>query len=128
MTAEPNVVIWVLQALLALAFLGAGANHILNFDRMAAQPRMDWVMAVGRERLRVIGVLEVLGAIGVVLPAVTGVFPWLVPTAAACLALLMISAAIFHLRRPGESQSVVLNAALGMLALAVAIGRFVIAP
>lgn len=127
MTAEPNLVIWVLQALLALAFLGAGANHILNFDRMAAQPRMDWVMALGRERLRIIGVLEVLGAIGVVLPAVTGVYPWLVPTAAACLALLMISAAIFHLRRPSEGQSVVLNAVLGMLALAVAIGRFVIA-
>jgi hypothetical protein len=50
------------------------------------------------------------------------------PTAAACLALLMISVANFRLRRPGEGQSVVLNAALGMLALAVAIGRFVIAP
>jgi uncharacterized membrane protein YphA (DoxX/SURF4 family) len=126
MTAD--VVLWILQVLLALAFLGAGVNHILGYDRMAAQPRMAWVTAVGRDRLRVIGVLEVLGAIGVVLPGLTGVLPSLVPIAAAALALLMLSAAIFHLRRPGEVASIGVNAALGVLALAVAIGRFLIAP
>lgn len=125
---DANLVLWILQALLALAFLGAGANHILNYDRMAPQPRMSWVTAVGRDRLRIIGVLEVLGAIGVVLPALTGVLPWLVPTAAAALALLMVSAAVFHLRRPGEAPNVAVNAALGVLALAVSIGRSVIAP
>ena len=126
MTAD--VVLWILQGLLALAFLGAGVNHLVGYDRMAAQPRMAWVTAVGRDRLRAIGALEVLGAIGVVLPGLTGVLPWLVPTAAACLALLMLSAAIFHLRRPGEAANVGLNAALGALALAVAIGRFVVTP
>jgi putative oxidoreductase len=89
---------------------------------------MAWVTAVGRDRLRAIGALEVLGAVGVVLPGLTGVLPWLVPTAAAALALLMLFAAIFHLRRPGEAANVILNAALGVLALVVAIGRFVIAP
>ena len=44
--------------------------------------------------MRIIGVLEVLGAVGVVLPAATGVLPWLVPVAAACLALLMASAVV----------------------------------
>ena len=125
---DTDVVLWILQGLLALAFLGAGFQHLVGYDRMAEQPRMAWVKAVGRDRLRVIGALEVLGAIGVILPGLTGVLPWLVPTAAASLALLMLSAAIFHLRRPGEMASVGLNAALGVLALAVAIGRFVVAP
>ncbi len=120
--------LWILQGLLALAFLGAGANHVLNYERMVVQPRMGWATVVGRERLRVIGVLEVLGAIGVILPGLTGVLPWLVPIAAACLALLMIAAAILHLRRPGEGRNIVVNAGLGVLAVAVAIGRFVIAP
>jgi uncharacterized membrane protein len=125
---DANLVLWILQALLALAFLGAGVNHILNFARMAAQPPMSWVTAVGRDRLRIIGVLEVVGAIGLILPALTGVLPWLVPTAAACLTVLMVSAAVFHVRRPGEAQNITVNAALGVLALVVAIGRAVVAP
>lgn len=125
---DANLVLWILQVLLALAFLGAGVNHVVGYERMESQPRMSWVTAVGRDRLRIIGVLEVLGAIGVVLPAITGVLPWLVPIAAGALALLMGFAAIFHLRRPGEAQNVTVNVALGLLALAVAIGRYVIAP
>jgi uncharacterized membrane protein YphA (DoxX/SURF4 family) len=125
---DPNVALWILQALLALAFLGAGAGHILKYDRMATQPRMSWVTSVGRDRLRIIGVLEVLGAIGVVLPAVTGVLPWLVPVAAAFLALLMAIAVVFHARRPGETSNMVFNLVLGVLALCVAIGRSVISP
>jgi len=125
---DANLVLWVLQALLALAFLAAGMGHIVNYDGMASQPRMSWVTAVGRDRLRAIGALEVLGSIGVVLPALTGVLPWLVPTAAAALALLMVFAIVFHLRRPGEGPNAAVNAALGVLGLAVAIGRFVIAP
>jgi uncharacterized membrane protein len=125
---DANLVLWILQALLALAFLGAGINHALNYERMVSQPRMGWASAVGRDRLRVIGVLEVLGAIGVILPGLTGVLPWLVPTAAASLALLMVAAGVLHLRREGEAPNVVVNAGLGILALAVAIGRVVVAP
>jgi uncharacterized membrane protein len=102
---ESTLLLWILQVLLALAFLGAGVGHILNFDRMATQPRQSWVTAVGRERLRIIGVLEVLGAIGVVLPGATGVLPWLVPVAAASLTLLIAFAVVFHLRRPARSRT-----------------------
>jgi len=125
---DTNLVLSILQALLALAFLVMGVVHVLNYDRMATQPRTSWVAAVGRDRLRTIGVLEVLGAIGTVLPAITGVLPWLVPIAAASLALLMVFAAAFHLRRPGELPNIVLNVLLGVLALAVAIGRFAVDP
>jgi hypothetical protein len=78
--------------------------------------------------MRVIAALETLGAIGVVVPAATGILPWLTPVAASCLAILMVLAAIFHLRRPGEGQNIVLNAILGILAVLVAYGRFVVAP
>lgn len=122
---DANVVLWVLQGLVFLAFVGAGYGHITGYERMATQPKMSWVTAVGQDRLRIIGVLEVLGAIGVVLPGITGVLPWLVPIAAASLALLMAFAAIFHLRRSGEGTNTVTNVVLGVLALSVAIGRLI---
>ena len=125
---DTNLVLWILQALLALAFLVMGVGHALNYDRMATQPRTSWVAAVGRDRLRIIGVLEMLGAIGTILPAITGVLPWIVPVAAASLAALMAFAAAFHLRRPGELPNIVFNVALGVLALAVAVGRSAIDP
>ena len=58
----------------------------------------------------------------------TGVLPWLVQVAAACLALLMASAVVFHLRRPGEMPNIAINLVLGVPALAVAVGRFVVEP
>jgi uncharacterized membrane protein YphA (DoxX/SURF4 family) len=125
---DSNLVLWVLQVLVALAFLAAGFGHIRSYDQMASQPGSNWVTAVGRDRLRIIGALEVLGAIGLVLPALTGILPWLVATAAAALALLMLLAAVFHVRRPGEGRNIAVNSVLGLLALAVAIGRFAIAP
>jgi uncharacterized membrane protein YphA (DoxX/SURF4 family) len=125
---DEDLVLWILQGFLALAFLGAGVGHIRNYDRMATQPRMSWVTVVGRDRLRIIGVLEVLGAIGVVLPAATGVLPWLAPVAAGCLALLMAFAVALHLRRSGEVPNAVFNLVLGVLALTVAVGRSVVDP
>ena len=125
---DTNLVLWILQALLALAFLGAGVGHILSYDRMATQPRSTWVIPVRRDRLRIIGLLEVLGAISVVLPGAIGLPPWLVPVGAALLALLMAFAAVFHLPRSGEMPNLVLNLVLGVLAMAVAIGRSVIDP
>jgi DoxX-like protein/transposase IS481 family protein len=77
---------------------------------------------------RSIGALELLAAIGLIVPAATGILPWLTPVAASCLAILMALAAVFHLRRPGEGQNIVLNAILGAIALLVAYGRFVVEP
>lgn len=123
-----NLVLWVLQILLALAFAAAGYGHAFSFDRMSSQPGTGWMLAVGRGSMRTIGLLEILGAIGLVLPAATGVLPWLTPTAAACLVVLMALAGRFHARRAGEGRSIGLNAALGIVALVVAVGRSVVAP
>jgi uncharacterized membrane protein YphA (DoxX/SURF4 family) len=121
-----DLALWIIQVVLALAFLAFGGSHVFRFDDLAGAPRTGWVRAVGKANLRVIGVLEILGAIGLVLPAATGILPWLTPLAAAMLALLMVFAIAFHARRPGEAQNIVLNVVLGVLSLAVAWGRFVV--
>ena len=122
-----DIVLWVAQALLALGFLAAGYAHAFRFDQFSANPRTAWAADVGRSGMRVIGLLEIAGAIGVVLPALTGILPWLTPVAAAGLTLVMLSAAIFHARRR-EFSGIVTNAVLGAVALFVPWGRFVAAP
>ncbi len=125
---DANALLWILQVLLALGILASSYGHTLGFDRAGARPGMGWLNDVGRDRMRIIGVLEILGAIGLVLPAATGILPWLTPLAALALAILMAFAAIYHLRRPDEGRSVVLNMILGALALVIAYGRSVVAP
>ena len=71
--------------------------------------------------------LEILGAIGLILPAVTGILPWLTPVAATGLALTMVGAMITHGRR-GEYSGIGVNLVLSVLALFVVYGRFVIVP
>jgi uncharacterized membrane protein YphA (DoxX/SURF4 family) len=123
-----DLALWVIQVVLALAFLAFGGSHVFRFDFLAAGPRSGWVRAVGKANLRAIGVLEILGAIGLVVPAATETLPSLTSIAAAMLALLMVFAIAFHSRRPGEAQNIVLNVVLGVLSLAVAWGRFVVEP
>jgi len=123
-----NLLLWIGQILLALAFLVDGYIHTLGFSQSSVRPGMGWLADVGRDRMRIIGGLETLGAIGLIVPAATGVLPWLTPVAASCLAILMTLAAVYHLRRPGEGQNVVLNVILGVIAVLVAYGRFVVAP
>jgi hypothetical protein len=123
-----TVWLWIGQILLALAFLTVGYGHSLGFDQWSIRPGMTWLADVGRGRMRVIAALETLGAIGLLVPAATGILPWFTPVAASCLAILMALAAVFHLRRPGERQNVVLTVILGAIAVLVAYGRFVVAP
>ena len=121
-----NIALWVVQILLALAFGMAGIMKVTQpIDKLEA--RMGWVKSVGPGGVHLIGSLEILGAIGLILPAVTGILPWLTPVAAACLALTMIGAMITHGRR-GEYSQIGFNLVLLVLTLFVAYGRFVIIP
>ena len=123
-----DIILWILQVLLAVVFLGIGFSHAFRFDQMAAQPQTSWMLAVGRQQMRAIGILEILGAVGLILPALTGILPWLTPLAASALALLMVFAIVFHARRPGEGANIVFNVVLGIVALVIAVGRFAIEP
>lgn len=121
-----NIALWIVQILLALAFAMAGIMKVTQpIDRL--ETRMEWVKDVGPRGVPLIGSLEILGAIGLILPAVTGILPWLTPVAAAGLALTMVGAMITHGRR-GEYSGIRVNVVLLVLALFVVYGRFVIVP
>jgi uncharacterized membrane protein len=117
--------VWLAQILLALAFLAAGAMHAFRYEQ--AQRQLPWVSALPKERVRIIGWLELLGAFGLILPAVTGVLPWLTPLAAVGLALVMILAIAFHLTR-SERRNALGNGLLLALAVFVAISRYTFVP
>ena len=120
-----GIAFWAAQVLLAVAFLGAGASK-LSQPKEKLLKNMAWVEDFSQPAVRLIGAAEVLGAIGVVLPALTGVLPWLTPLAALGLVLLMVGAALTHLRRK-EYGNVAINAVLLVLAAFVAYGRFFLA-
>jgi uncharacterized membrane protein len=119
------IALWVGQVLLAASFLPAGVLHGFQYERARAQ--LKWPAAVPRGLMTFIGVSEILGAVGLILPAVTGVLPWLTPLAALGLAILMVLAIGFHVTRR-EYPNVVFNAVLLALAAFVAYGRFAVAP
>jgi uncharacterized membrane protein YphA (DoxX/SURF4 family) len=116
-----NIVLWVLAGVLAAAFLAAGLTKLIQpKEKLAAN--MGWVDDFSPGMVKTIGALEVLAAIGLILPAALDVLPVLVPLAALGLVLLMIGAAITH-RRRGELPMIAINVVLLVLAALVAWGR-----
>ena len=104
------VAYWVLAGLLALFFLyGGGVKVVRTIDRL--RPMMGWVDDVPPALVRAIGVLEVLGAVGLVLPPLTGIAPGLALVAAVGLLLVQVGGTVVHLRR-GEARVIGLNLAL----------------
>lgn len=125
-----NITLWIVQGLLALLFLMAGGMKMMQpkdqiLEKMGE--RMGWMEDFSQNTIRGIGLLEVLGALGLILPPLTGILPILAPLAAVGLVLTMIGAAMTHLRR-GEMQSIAPNAILLLLALFVVYGRFIAVP
>jgi uncharacterized membrane protein len=117
-----NVVLWALQGVLAAAFLLAGLMKTTRpKDRLA--PKLPWVEDVSIGTLRFIGIAEFLGAVGLILPAATGILPIFTPIAAAALAVVMVLAAFTHGRRR-EPSGIAFNAVLFALLAVVAWGRF----
>ena len=121
-----GIALWVAQVLLAVAFLGAGAMK-LSQPKEKLVKNMAWVEDFSQPTVNIIGALEVMGAIGIVLPALTGILPWLTPLAALGLVLTMIGAALTHLRR-SEYSVITVPAVLLILAAFVAYGRFFVLP
>jgi uncharacterized membrane protein YphA (DoxX/SURF4 family) len=118
-----NVVLWIVAGLLAVAFLAAGLMKLTQPKKKLADSGMGWTEDFSDGAVKGIGALEVLGAVGLILPAALGIVPVLVPIAATGLALLMLGAAVTHARRK-ESTNIVVNVVLLALAAFVAWGRF----
>lgn len=126
-----NIVLWVLQGLLAVMFLLAGfmkATKAKDEIKKTGGERMAWVDSVSDGNLKLIGILEVLIGFGLLLPQLTGILPWLTPLAAVGLVCTMIGALLLHLQRKDGAQALVTNIVLLLLAAFVAYGRFVLIP
>ena len=121
-----HISLWIVQGLLFLLFGMAGVMKSTQPISALAQ-NMGWPGDVPAALVRFIGVSELAGALGLVLPAATRIKPLLTPLAAAGIVSIMVLAAAFHLSR-GELQYVPINIVLGALAGFVAWGRWRKAP
>ena len=109
-----NVAYWIIAGLLALLYIYSGGMKAIR-SREQLLPMMGWVANTPLLAVRAIGVLEVLGAIGLILPPLTGIAPWLAMAAAIGLTLVQIGGIVLHLRR-GEARVIGFNVALLLLA------------
>ena len=119
-----NLAVWIVSGVLAALYLMAGFTKLVKTKQdLVAEPRMSWAGDFTEGQVKGIGAVEVAGAIGLVLPWLTGIAPILTPIAAVGLALVQVGAAITHLRR-GEGATVPVNLVLCALAVFVAVVRF----
>lgn len=118
-----NILLWMLQVLLALAFLAHG--WMLLFPPAAIVDQMN--ASLPRWFQLFLGVAEILAAVGLTLPGVARVQPWLVSCAAAGIMIVLISATIYHVAR-GEMSSAVITAVMLAMATFVAYMRWRVVP
>lgn len=116
-----NIFLWILQIVLAIVFLAAGANKAFNYTK--AKEQMTWMQNTSKGLVLFIGWAEILGAVGLIAPYALDIAPILTPIAALALAVVMVLASIFHGQRK-EFSSIGANALFIILLLIVALGRF----
>ncbi|MFI0965935.1 DoxX family protein [Streptomyces sp. NPDC021080] len=118
-----NVLMWILAGVLAATFLAAGLMKLAQPKAKLAEAGLGWAEDMSEGSVKLIGAVEVLGAIGLVVPAALGIAVVLTPTAALGLVLVMAGATVVHARRR-ETPMAAMNLILLVLAAAVAWGRF----
>lgn len=117
-----NLALWIVAIVLAAGFAASGLMKLLVPKDKLVSSGQGWAQDVTPTNIRLIGVVEVLSAAGLILPAVTHIAPILVPLAAIGLVLVMVGAAVVHARRK-EGMNIGVNAVLLALAVFVAWGR-----
>jgi hypothetical protein len=118
-----NTALWILQTVLAFKFLSTAYTHLFRTDQPQWRAGLEKMGARARLVLTVSGVCAAL----LILPAATGILPWLTPLAAALLALLMLRGVLFHVRcraKPNVWAALVLI----VLCAVVAYARWVVVP
>ncbi len=116
-----NVALWIVQGLLAVAFVAAGGMKLFAYEKYKATSEKNGPSGLTRGLISFIGVAELVGAIGIVLPMAAGFAPWLSAWAAAGLSTIMLLAIGYHVRR---HESPVAPGVLFVLAVFVVLGRF----
>lgn len=118
-----NVVLWILAGLAAAGFLASGMLKLTQSKEQLAGKGMAWTEDFSPRTIKLIGILEILGAAGLILPGALKIAPVLVPIAATGLGLVMLGAISTHLRRK-ETAMVVPPLILLVVAVIVAWARF----
>lgn len=121
-----NVALWIIQSLLAILFLLWGVFiAVLPKEKQHGK----WASHFSYGQRRVIGGILVMGSLGLMLPAITGIMPWLTPLAALGLTLFMGGAFVAQLLwRWDDAPVIILCAVVFVMALFVAYGRFMAVP
>jgi len=117
-----NTILWIAQAFLAVSFLYSGCCKSVFSEQKLIAIGQTGVAGYSHSTIRFIGISEILGAIGIILPWLTGLWPVLTPVAAICFAIIMLLAAPIHYRLK-EPRNIATNITLLVLALLVAWGR-----
>ena len=117
-----NIFLWIVQAVLAVMFAMAGVMKTTQPKDKLVE-KLPWVADFSVGTVRFIGIVEFAGALGLILPAATGIATVLTPLAAVGLGITMLLAATYHARKK-EFPAIGLNAVLLILAVLVAWGRF----
>jgi uncharacterized membrane protein YphA (DoxX/SURF4 family) len=121
-----TLALWTIQIVLALGFTLSGLAKVAQpIEKYRAKG--NWPNHVAPPVIRLIGSLEIAGALGLIVPKATGYLPWLTPVAAVGLALTMIGAILMHVRLH-EAKAVGVPVVLLLLALFIAVGYFVFVP
>jgi len=115
-----NIALWVAQGFAALVFLLTGTLKIVMPKEKLAE-KMHWAATWPPGRIKLLGLAEVAGAIGLVLPTALHIAPLLTPIAAVCLAVLLLFAIQTHRR---FHESIVPALVLMLICVAIAVGRF----
>lgn len=117
-----DIALWVASGALAAVVLVAGLTKALQPKDRLYDAGLTYVEDFPAGFIRALGCAEVMGAVGLILPVLTGVAPVLAPVAATCLAVTMVGAVVVHLRR-GETAKIGMPLVLLVLAVFVAWGR-----
>ena len=121
-----HITLWIAQVILAAMFLMSGFMKVAQpIDKLSQM--LPWAAQVSEALVRFIGIAEVLGAVGLILPSLLRIQPKLTPIAAVGLALVMLFAVAFHISR-GETPGIGMNFILIAIAAFIAWGRFKKAP
>jgi len=116
-----NLALWIVQGILAFAFIVVGSMKVFAYEKYKALTEKNGPTGVTRGLAAFIGIAELAGGVGIILPMGINIAPWLSPWAAIGLSAIMLLAIGFHLRR---KESPVPPAVLSFLAMFVVYGRF----
>ncbi|ULO07664.1 DoxX family protein [Paenibacillus sp. 19GGS1-52] len=115
-----NMALWIVQGILGAGFIFSGWMKAFQYEK--AKASWHWVNEVSRGLVFFIGIVELLGVLGIIVPQATNIVPVLTPIAAIGLVIVVLFGALFHIKRK-EYQEIGVNIVFLALALFVAIGR-----